>query len=274
MPLKEKLEKRLRFLEDLWFLWRGSERQFEAFKGALNTVGRANINKFTLKGEVGKTVDFLDITLENGRLETSVFIKPTDSKRYLNRRSDHTTRTFGGIPFSQFRRAVVISSNDGERQKSVEYMEKKFIDSGYSQTELQESKVRALALDRDEIHTFRLHTPNSTLNILHSTFRTLHPTLDSLHLIKHPTLYSQQFTLYIPHCTLYTLHSTVYPPHSILYPYSTLHTLHSTVYTLHSTHYNLNSTLHIPHSTLHTQAVQTSHIPTFPRFCTFILHFS
>ena len=148
---KDKLEKRLRFLDDLWFLWRGSERQFEAFKSALNTVGA--VNKFTLKGEVGKTVDFLDITLslDSGRLETSVFIKPTDSKRYLNRRSDHTTHTFGGIPFSQFRRAVVISSNEEERQKSVEYMEKKFIDSGYSPTELQESKARALALDRNEI---------------------------------------------------------------------------------------------------------------------------
>ena len=106
-----------------------------------------------MKGEVGKKVDFLDITLslDSWRLETSVFIKPTDSKRYLNRRSDHTTHTFGGIPFSQFQRAVVISSNEGERQMSVEYMEKKFIDSGFSQAELQESKARALALDRDEI---------------------------------------------------------------------------------------------------------------------------
>ena len=42
---KDKLEKRLRFLDDLWFLWRGSERQFEAFKSALNTVGA--VNKFT-----------------------------------------------------------------------------------------------------------------------------------------------------------------------------------------------------------------------------------
>ena len=45
----------------------------------------------------------------------------------------------------------MISSNEEERQKSVEYMEKKFIDSGYSPTELQESKARALALDRNEI---------------------------------------------------------------------------------------------------------------------------
>ena len=46
---------------------------------------------------------------------------------------------------------MVISSNEGERQMSVEYVEKKFIDSGFSQAELQESKARALALDRDEI---------------------------------------------------------------------------------------------------------------------------
>ena len=45
----------------------------------------------------------------------------------------------------------MISSTEEKRQKSVEYMEKKFVDSGYSPTELQESKARALALDRDEI---------------------------------------------------------------------------------------------------------------------------
>ena len=135
----------------IYSLFGGSKRQFEAFESALNTVGSAN--KFTLKGEVGKKVDrdFLDITLflNCGRLETSVFIKPTDSKRCLNRKSDHTTHTFGGMPLSQFRRAFVISSNEGEKQKSVEFIEEKFIESGSSPTELQKSKARALALDWD-----------------------------------------------------------------------------------------------------------------------------
>ena len=57
----------------------------------------------------------------NGRLETSVFKKPTDSKRY--RRSDHTTHTFGGIPFSQFQRAVIVMSSneeESERDKAIE----------------------------------------------------------------------------------------------------------------------------------------------------------
>ena len=42
----------------------------------------------------------------------------------------------------------MISSNEEEREKS---MEKTFLDRGYSSAELQASKARALAFDRDEI---------------------------------------------------------------------------------------------------------------------------
>ena len=147
IPPKNRMESRLRFLDDLWFTWRGSERQFELFTSAINSIGGAD--NFTLKGEVGREVDFLDVhmSLDDGQLKTSVFIKPTDSKRYLNRRSDHSSHVYRGIPFSQFRRAVVICSDDTERQKSIDYMEKKFLDSGYSPSELQECKTKALALD-------------------------------------------------------------------------------------------------------------------------------
>ena len=147
IPPKNRMESRLRFLDDLWFTWRGSERQFELFTSAINSIGGAD--NFTLKGEVGREVDFLDVhmSLDDGQLKTSVFIKPTDSKRYLNRRSDYSSHVYRGIPFSQFRRAVVICSDDTERQKSIDYMEKKFLDSGYSPSELQECKTKALALD-------------------------------------------------------------------------------------------------------------------------------
>jgi hypothetical protein len=69
------------------------------------------------------------MSLKEGHLKISVSIKPTDSKRYLNRRSDHSSHVYRGIPFSQFLRAVVICSHETERQKSIDYMEKKFLDS-------------------------------------------------------------------------------------------------------------------------------------------------
>ena len=107
----------------------------------------------TLGGEVGSKVEFLDVklTLTDEMLETSVFIKPTDSKHYLNRRSDHSRHVFKGIPYSQFRRAVVICSSTAEREKSIDYMEGKFLASGYETSELQVCKDKALELNREQI---------------------------------------------------------------------------------------------------------------------------
>ena len=148
---KNKIVTRLRFLDDLWFIWRGTERQFESFKSSLNQLGRED--SFTLKGDVGSEVEFLDVklALKDGDIETSVFIKPTDSKRYLHRRSDHSTHVFRGIPYSQFRRVVVIWSDPAEREESITYMENKFLASGYEATELHTCKEKALQLNREEI---------------------------------------------------------------------------------------------------------------------------
>jgi hypothetical protein len=74
---KNRMESRKRFLDDLWFIWRGSERQFDLFKKALNTIGAEST--FTLKGSVGQSIEFLDVklTLEEGRVETSVYLHKT-----------------------------------------------------------------------------------------------------------------------------------------------------------------------------------------------------
>ena len=148
---------RKRFLDDLFFLWLGSEKSFLDFKDALNEKGSEF--KFTLKGEVGKTVDFLDVRVSNesGKLETTLFVKPTDSMRYLHRRSDHSPHMFKAIPYSQFRRAVVICSSDKERDLHIDRMKRKFLDSGYYDSELDAAKTRALKIDRKSI----LKTPSS-----------------------------------------------------------------------------------------------------------------
>ena len=148
---KDKTDNRTRFLDDLSFTWRGSVRQFDTFLNAVNSIGTSL--KFTLKGEVGTKVNFLDVVLEldDGNFRTSLFVKPTDSARYLNRRSDHSNHQFKSSPYSQFRRAVVICSRRDDCIKSIEYMEKKYISSGYKPVELRAAKDKALMLNRDQI---------------------------------------------------------------------------------------------------------------------------
>ena len=122
------------------------------FKLALNKVGKRH--GITFKGEVGSSVDFLDTTVTlsiEGRLTTKMYVKPTDASRYLHRRSDHSPHTFRSIPFSQFRRAVVLCSDPTEKMKCIEYISQKLVNSGFKVKEISDAKLKALNLDRTAI---------------------------------------------------------------------------------------------------------------------------
>ena len=95
-----KLLSRKRFLDDLFFGWSGTETEFTAFQSVLNQIGTKH--GITFKGSVGTSVDFLDTTISlnpDSSLSTKMYVKPTDSKRYLNRCSDHSPHTFVSLPF-------------------------------------------------------------------------------------------------------------------------------------------------------------------------------
>ena len=148
-----KISTRKRFLDDVWFGWQGTSDEFSTFLAAVNQIGKTCYG-ITFTGGVGSSVDFLDVSVTlkwNGKLETKMFVKPTDASRYLHRRSDHGSHTFRSTPYSQFRRAIVICSSEEDRMQSITYMAKKFIDSGYKQAEIDTAREKALKLDRGEI---------------------------------------------------------------------------------------------------------------------------
>lgn len=111
----------------------------------------------TFTGDCGTSVEFLDVTtrLENGSVETTMYVKPTDSTRYLDRRSYHSRHTFRGMPYSQFRRAAAICSSIDDREYHVHRMEQKFVDSGFKREDLKDARDKALALDRMELLSAR-----------------------------------------------------------------------------------------------------------------------
>ena len=146
-----RIDQRKRFLDDIWFLWRGSERSFSMFLNSVNKIG----SQFgiTLKGDVDVMINFLDVTvlLVGECIKTTLFVKPTDAQRYLHRKSDHSWHTFRSIPYSQFRRTVVVCSDPSDRDHFINHMMSKFTESGYSEKELVASKERALLIDRAEV---------------------------------------------------------------------------------------------------------------------------
>ena len=143
-----KMDKRKRFLDDIWFLWRGSARVFSMFLNVFNLIGCQY--GITLKGEVNDMVNFLDVTtmLTGNQIRTCLFVKPTDAKRYLHRKSDHSLHTFKSTPYSQLRRVVIICSDPDDRDHFMRMMLSKFEDSGYVREELLIAKEKALQIDR------------------------------------------------------------------------------------------------------------------------------
>ena len=144
-------EDRKRFLDDIFIKWFGTEEEFNSFLTVFNNYGKEY--GFTLKGECGKSIPFLDVTVSiiEGGYKTSLYTKPTDAKRYLHRRSYHSHHTFKATPYSQFRRAALICSDELDRVKAIDYMKVKFINSGYKLEELLPSMRRALDLKRSSL---------------------------------------------------------------------------------------------------------------------------
>ena len=75
-----------RYIDDIFIVWTEGEETLKQFLDYLNTAHRTI--KFTLKCS-RQEIEFLDVRVVNelGKLETDVFVKPTDSHQYLHHKS-------------------------------------------------------------------------------------------------------------------------------------------------------------------------------------------
>ena len=139
-----------RFIDDLFGGWLASERKFDIFVINFNDFGAKYGIVFDKKA-IGDTVHFLDVLVSNatGTLVTDIYVKPTDTRRYLHRNSFHPQHTFIGIPFSQMRRAMLICSTPYLQQSAINQMVESFLKCGYNNDILEKAKAKALVLDRE-----------------------------------------------------------------------------------------------------------------------------
>ena len=145
------LSNRSRFLDDIWGTWDSTETMFSEFLVKVNEIG--SLYGITFTGECGESVVFLDVrtSIENNIINTTMHIKPTDSERYLHRRSGHSSHTFSGLPYCQYRRAVLICSKTEDALDNINRMENKFLKSGYDLHSLRRAKDKILSLNRNEL---------------------------------------------------------------------------------------------------------------------------
>ena len=88
--IKDKTKMFLRFIDDLFMIWTGSEQELLDFMSYLNKEHPSI--KFEFKYSQTK-IEFLDVLVykdQNNMLQTTIYRKQTDPQNYLDARSEYT----------------------------------------------------------------------------------------------------------------------------------------------------------------------------------------
>ena len=173
-----------RYIDDCFGIWRHGEASLLEWKDWLNSQHPSI--KFTLEYSY-KQINFLDTTAiltTEGRLQSTLYCKPTDTHSYLHFTSCHPHHVCKSLPYSQFLRVIKICSVVEDRDIHLNLMKTHFIKRGYPLPLLEQCKRKALLKTRDEllspnrprkdpsskvalIHKFNPRNPNTKKLIMH-----------------------------------------------------------------------------------------------------------
>ena len=119
-----------RYIDDIFLLWTHGEEKLNDFITYLNNLHPTI--KFTSSFSYNE-IPFLDVKvmLLNGRLETDLYVKPTDKHQYLLKSSCHPSHTKQSIPFSMALRLRRICSMDEFFNTRSDALTSHLIKSGY-----------------------------------------------------------------------------------------------------------------------------------------------
>ena len=144
LDLIEAIEFWKRFIDDCFGIRRGSKRSFEIFVKQLNTETKKFGIEFPASDvQFVKSVHFLDLCIyldEDNTLQYTGYMKPTDSKRYLNPSNFYPSSVFNAIPFSQFLRTIRNNSKKETAGSELEVRDNHFANSVYNENRLEELK--------------------------------------------------------------------------------------------------------------------------------------
>ena len=132
--IKDKTKMFLRFIDDLFLIWTGSEQELLDFMSDLNKKHPSI--KFKFKYSKAK-IEFIDVLVykdHNNMLQTTIYRKQTDRQNYLDARSKHPELLKDSIPYSQALRIKRIRSSQQEFLSHTVKMVHQFQKRGYDRS--------------------------------------------------------------------------------------------------------------------------------------------
>ena len=139
-----------RFIDDGFGIWVHGKEKLMKFYEHANSIN-PNI-KVELRWNY-KTIDFLDTTvrIENGRISTDLFTKPTDKHIYVHSKSCHPRNVKKSIPYGLGLRLKRICSNEEDYKKHRNELKKQLRKRGYNGKFIEGQLKKADSLNRKDL---------------------------------------------------------------------------------------------------------------------------
>ena len=139
-----------RFIDDMIAAMDGTEEEAKQFVEWLNTLDSSL--KFTYEWS-DKEITFLDtkLVIEDGKLETDRFVKPTNPQLFLHYSSNHPRSVFKAIIYGQAINVRMICSKDEYLTKHLNTLKTKFIERGYPCDLVENNLNRGASLPREDL---------------------------------------------------------------------------------------------------------------------------
>lgn len=140
----------LRFIDDIFMVWKGSEESLSLFMSYLNSISPTI--SFTSEYS-SASINFLDVKIQlmESKFSTDLFLKPTDRNAYLHYSSNHPRHTLQAIPYSQFLRVKRIVSDPSILDIRLKEMTNKFLKRGYPRPLLNRHLARVASQSRSSL---------------------------------------------------------------------------------------------------------------------------
>lgn len=156
----------LRFIDDIFVIWNHGRESLDSFLQHLNTVH--DTIKFTMEAPP-REIHFLDMTIQNSLISTTLYQKPTDTNNFLHYQSAHPAHCRRGIPYGQFLRVRRICTHFPDFVSYGIIKAKQFLRRGYALELLSREFLRAAILNRRDLLGHLPHMTPTTPTPTHTT---------------------------------------------------------------------------------------------------------
>lgn len=185
-PLKPLLY--LRYIDDIFIIWTHGQQTLDTFHQKFNDF-HPTIN-LTMNQSM-QEIHFLDTTIkiQDGRIDTTLYRKPTDRQTYLHASSYHPKHTKQSIVYSQALRYSRICSNSTDRDSHLRDLQQTFLELKYPADEVRQQINRARLIPRENLlqdrpkkennRTPLVITYSSQVKTVQRIIRDLQPLLDN-----------------------------------------------------------------------------------------------